>query len=121
DSFSAMGSNSFNIRNRGLNVQIGGSGTRPKQFPQITYYEAKKFKEEFDYPAVVSLSTYASFGGTVNYKSEQTNPNINVLGADENYLQTAGYNLAQGRNFSVREVEYGSNVVIIGSEIVNRL
>src|SRR5690606_41247547 len=33
DSFSAMGSNSFNIRNRGLNVQIGGSGTRSKQFP----------------------------------------------------------------------------------------
>src|SRR5690606_34688258 len=91
------------------------------QFPQITYYEAKTFKDGFNYPAVVSLSTYASFGGTVKYKSEQTNPNINVLGADENYLQTAGYNLSTGRNFSLREVEYGSNVVIVGSEIVKRL
>lgn len=121
DSFSAMGSNSFNIRNRGLNVQIGGSGTRPRSFRQITYYEAKDFKERFDFPAVVSLSTNASFGATVTYKSEQTNPNINVLGADENYLETAGYKLSLGRNFSQREIEYGSNVVIVGSEIVRRL
>lgn len=121
DSFSAMGSNSFNIRNRGLNVQIGGGGTRPKTFRQITYYEAKDFKDRFDFPAAVSLSTPASFGATVTYKSEQTNPNINVLGADENYLETAGYKLSLGRNFSQREIEYGSNVVIVGSEIVRRL
>ncbi|MGK6350571.1 ABC transporter permease [Parapedobacter sp. DT-150] len=121
DSFSAMGSNSFNIRNRGLNVQIGGGGTRPKQFPPITYHQAKAFKDRFDYPAIVSASTFASFGGTATYKSEQTNPNINVLGADENYLQTAGYQLSLGRNFSQREVEFGSNVVIVGSEIIERL
>jgi len=121
DSFSAMGSNSFNIRNRGLNVQIGGSGTRPKQFPPINYYQAKAFKEGFTYPAVVSISTYASFGATATYKSEQTNPNINVLGADENYLETAGYKLSIGRNFSQREIAYGSGVVIVGSEIIRRL
>src|SRR5690606_9312896 len=121
DSFSAMGSNSFNIRNRGLNVQIGGSGTRPKSFRQISYYEATAFKDRFDFPALVSLSTTASFGATVTYKSEQTNPNINVLGADENYLETAGYKLSLGRNFSQREIELGSDVVIVGSEIVRRL
>ena len=121
DSFSAMGSNSFNIRNRGINVQIGGGGTRPRQFPQITYYQAKAFKDGFDYPAVVSLSTYASTGARAKYKSEETNPNINVLGADENYLATAGYKLSAGRNFSQREIEHGSNVVIVGAEVIRRL
>jgi len=121
DSFSAMGSNSFNIRNRGINVRIGGSGTRPKDFPAISFYEARAFKEQFEYPAVVSLNTYASYGATATYRSERTNPNINVLGADEHYLETAGYKLSQGRNFSKREVEYGNNVVIVGSEIVKRL
>ena len=105
DSFSAMGSNSFNIRNRGINVQIGGGGTRPRQFAQISYYQAKAFKDQFDYPALVSLSTYASSGATAQYNSEQTNPNINVLGAEENYLETAGYQLSLGRNSSQREVE----------------
>src|SRR5690606_38613861 len=45
ESFSAMGSNSFNIRNRGINVRIGGGGTRPKEFPVVTYYQAKDFKD----------------------------------------------------------------------------
>lgn len=119
--FSAMGSNSFNIRNRGLNVQIGGGGARPKQYPPITYYQAKAFKDRFEYPAIVSVSTQASFGATVKYKSEQTNPNINVIGGDEHYLETTGYNLSLGRNFSLREIELGSNVVIVGSEVVKRL
>jgi len=121
ESFSAMGSNSFNIRNRGINVRIGGGGTRPKEFPVVTYYQAKDFKDRFDYPATVSLSTYASTGAIAKYKSEETNPNINVLGADENYLETAGYKLSLGRNFSAREVEHGSNVVIVGSEVIKRL
>ncbi|HZH54315.1 MAG TPA: ABC transporter permease [Sphingobacteriaceae bacterium] len=121
DTFSAMGSNSFNIRNRGINVQIGGSGTRPKVFPKITYYQAKNFKDNFDFPAVVSVSANATSGAVAKYKSEQTNPNVNVLGSDENYLETAGYKLSAGRNFSQREIEYGSSVVIIGEEIKNRL
>src|SRR5690554_6638785 len=121
DTFSAMGSNSFNIRNRGINVQIGGSGTRPKVLPKITYYQAKNFKDNFDFPAVVSVSANATSGAVAKYKSEQTNPNVNVLGSDENYLETAGYKLSAGRNFSQREIEYGSSVVIIGEEIKNRL
>src|SRR5690606_2737845 len=121
DSFSAMGSNSFNIRNRGINIQIGGGGTRPKVFPRITYYQAKAFKEQYEFPAVVSVSANASSGAVAKYKSEQTNPNINVLGSDENYLETAGYKIAEGRNFSPREVELGNNVVIVGGEVVKRL
>jgi putative ABC transport system permease protein len=121
DSFSAMGSNSFNIRNRGINIQIGGSGTRPKRYQNITYHQAKRFKDDYTFPATVSLSTYASFGAIAKYQSEQTNPNINLLGGDENYLVTAGYKLSSGRNFSLREIEYGSAVVIIGEEIVTRL
>lgn len=121
DSFSAMGSNSFTIRNRGLNIRIGGGGTRPKAFRSITYREATTFKERFRYPAVVSVNAFASYGGTARYKSEKTNPNINILGADENYLQTAGYKLTEGRNFSPRELALGSSAVIIGSEIRKRL
>lgn len=117
DSFSAMGANSFNIRNRGINVQIGGGGTRPKVFKNISYREAQRFKEKFDYSAIVSLSAYASRGAIVKYESEQSNPNISILGADDNYLQTGGYKLDGGRNFTQRELETGANVVIIGSEI----
>lgn len=121
DSFSAMGANSFNIRNRGINVQIGGSGTRPKIFEKISYREALAFQRRFNYGAVVSVSAYASNYAVVKYGSEQSNPNMAILGADDQYLQTSGYKLESGRNFTQRELETGSNVVIIGSEIKSRL
>jgi putative ABC transport system permease protein len=121
ESFSAMGSNSFNIRNRGLDIRIGGQGQRPKVYPNITYNDAVAFREEFDFPALVSINVRVTGGATVKFESEKTNPNISVQGSDQNFLETGGYKLGQGRNFTDRELELGSSVVIIGSKIKSSL
>ena len=121
DAFSSMGANSFTIRNRGTGIRIGGSGQRPKRFEAISYQEAMNFKQSFNFPATVSVNAFASFAATAKYGNTKTNPNINVLGGDENYLLTGGYKLDGGRNFSQAEIEFASNVVIIGSEIKTRL
>ncbi len=119
--FSSMGANSFTIRNRGIGIRIGGGGQQPKRYPAITFDEAINFKNSFNFPAIVSVNTFASQNATVKYANEKTNPNIAVLGADDNYSSTGGYKIASGRNFSKGELEFGSNVVIIGSEIKTRL
>ena len=121
NTFSSMGSNSFTIRNRGIGIRIGGGGTRPKRFKSISYQEAVEFKNRFDFPAIVSVNTFASFAGTAKYGNEKTNPNISVLGADDNYLFTGGYKLAMGRNFSQGELDYGNSVTIIGDEVKKKL
>jgi putative ABC transport system permease protein len=121
NTFSSMGANSFTIRNRGIGIRIGGSGQRPKRYKPIDYRQATAFKSNFDFPATISVNVFASFGGTAKYGNEKTNPNISVLGADENYLMSAGYKIASGRNFSQSELEYGTSVVIIGDEIRTRL
>ncbi len=121
NTFSSMGANSFTIRNRGIGIRIGGSGQRPKRYKSIDYRQATAFKSNFDFPATISVNTFASFGGTAKYGNEKTNPNISVLGADENYLMSAGYKIASGRNFSQSDLEYGTSVVIIGYEIKTRL
>lgn len=121
DTFSSMGANSFTIRNRGIGIRIGGGGQRPKRYKAIDYRQATEFKSSFEFPAMISVNVFASFGGTVKYGNEKTNPNISVLGADENYLMSAGYKLAAGRNFSQSELQYGTSVVIIGDEIKTRL
>ena len=117
DAFSSMGANSFNIRNRGTGIRIGGSGKRPKPFKSIRYEDAIAFKKRLNTPATVAVSVYASGGSTVKYGTEKTNPNINIQGFDENGLASQGLELAQGRNFSPIEVENGNNVCIIGAEI----
>lgn len=121
ESFSAMGSSAFNIQNRGLNIRIGGQGERPKNYPNITYEDAVGFRDEFSFPSTVSVKVFVTGGSTVKYNSEKTNPNISVQGGDVNFLQTGGYKLALGRNFTPRELELGSNVVIIGTKIKSSL
>ncbi|HTN20152.1 MAG TPA: ABC transporter permease [Pelobium sp.] len=117
NTFASMGANSFTIRNRGTGIRIGGNGSRAKRWPVITYRQAMDFKGRFVLPAMVSVNTFASFAATVKYKNEKTNPNISVLGADAAYVFTGGYKIAEGRNFSNGEMEFGSSVVIIGDEI----
>ncbi|HLT87761.1 MAG TPA: ABC transporter permease [Sphingobacterium sp.] len=121
NSFSSMGSNSFNIRNRGVNVRIGDSGSQAKVFPSITYRDALAFKERFDYDAIVSLSANVTWGATAKYMAEKTNPNIGVIGVDDNYLQTSGYRLSDGRDFTTQDVENAHGVVIIGEEVKSKL
>ena len=55
------------------------------------------------------------------YKSKKTNPNIAVFARDENYVQSGGLDLAQGRNFNAVEVQHSANVVIIAAEVKKKL
>ncbi|MCU0370711.1 MAG: ABC transporter permease, partial [Bacteroidales bacterium] len=117
ENFTMMGANTFSIRNREMMVQMGGRSNDPRMYERITYDQALRFSEEFDFPAFVSVSTFATHTATIKYKSEKTNPNVQVQGADENYLVTAGLEIEKGRYFNENEVYYGAHVVVIGSEV----
>ena len=119
--FTSMGANTFKIRNKGSNIQIGRGGKRPKRYRPITYDEAMRFKEDFKFPALSSVSAIATWQATAKYKSNKTNPNIQVFGSDENYLSTAGYEIKTGRNFSSQEIQFGRHVVLIGKELAKAL
>jgi putative ABC transport system permease protein len=115
--FSSMGSNTFTIRNHGLGIRIGKDGKRPKRFEAITYNEAQQFKERLTFPATISVSTVATGIGVLKYQNIESNPNVMVVGSDDKYLITGGYQIEAGRNFSPAELESGSNVVILGNEM----
>ena len=119
--FSNLGANTFTIRNRELKVRIGRGGKKPKKFRDITYDEARLFKEQFSFNALIGISNIASQAATIVFGTEKTNPNIPVFGADENYLSTGGYDIELGRNVSNNEVYNGSNVVILGNENAYKL
>lgn len=119
--FASMGANTFTIRNREMTIRIGDNGKRAKPYKSITYIESLRFKREFDFPALASVSTFATGNATMKYLSKKTNPNMRVLGSDENYITTSGYELQSGRNFSPQEVQYGAPVAIIGKDIVDAL
>ena len=121
EAFSNMGANSFNIRNRGSGIRIGGPGEGPKPFKSIRYEDALAFKTRLVAPATVTISVLATSGATAKYTQQKTNPNIRIQGIDENGLKSQGLDLALGRNFSPAEADQGVNLCIIGDEISKSL
>jgi putative ABC transport system permease protein len=117
--FARMGSNTFSIRNHG--IRMHGPNEGANDYRQISYREAIEFKDRFLFPASVSVYTYGTGTATVKYESRKTNPNIAVIGVDENYLITSGFEVDYGRNFSTQELNKGSYVVMVGSDIVKKL
>ncbi len=115
--FTSMGANTFTIRNSDIGIRIGRRGKKAKKYESITFKEALRFKNEFDLPCLASVSAMASMGARLKYDQQKTNPNIQVFGSDENYLQTSGYELEKGRNFNETEINSGNNLVIIGKDI----
>lgn len=115
--FSMMGANTFAITSRGMTIVMGDTETRTKNYAYISYREAMEFKERFREPAYVSVSVVASGMATVSYRTEETNPIIQLTGIDENYLRVGGYEVERGRGFSPEEIESTRNVAIIGADV----
>lgn len=121
ENFSMMGSNTFNLRNREMVVHMGGSTQQARSYKAISYREALRFKDLYHFPASTSVYTHGTGIATLKYKNEKTNPNIQVMGIDENYIFNAGYEIERGRNLSAHEVQNGSHVAVVGSSIVESL
>ena len=121
DEFLVMGANTFTIESRGMNIQIGGKRYRSKNYSFISYRQAERFKEEYNFPSEVSIWVRATGNSTVKHGTEKTNPNIPVNGIDENYLSTSGLDISRGRDFSENEIRSNRNYAIIGSELADKL
>ncbi|MCK5731336.1 MAG: ABC transporter permease [Draconibacterium sp.] len=119
--FTFMGANTFSISSKGMRVQVGNRRYRTKNHSYISYYQAKEFKELFDFPATTAISVHATGTATLKYGGEKTNPNISVRGIDEDYLFTAGYEIGKGRSFNEQDIISGRSMVLIGSELAKRL
>lgn len=135
NSFSTMGANAFSIRYKDRNINFGGgrpkttfqrsAGLRQKNSNNglpISYDEASDFKKRYDFPgAKVGIAIRGAASIVVNTPRRKTNPDVNVFGGDENYLELNGYNVAYGRNFTETEVEAGRSVCILGNGVASKL
>jgi len=136
ENFSFMGANAFSIRYKEMNTRMGG-GNSDEAFAKIKkgqkekksnldkpikIEEAAYFKEKFGFGrAQVSVSRRAGGNNEINYKEKKTNPQVTLWGADENYIEVSGFQLAAGRNLNTVDLETGRNVCIIGSNVAAKL
>lgn len=116
--FSQMGANTFTIRDRSMFVF--GSIEQRRASP-ITFRQAIDFKNRFQHNSIISVYVDGGHMNIVRHKQNETNPNIAMVGCDDNYFLTTGYNIDQGRVFSAMEIEAGANVAIIGGGLADQI
>jgi putative ABC transport system permease protein len=134
ESFSNMGANGFTVRYKERNIRFGGSGNTLKLSKKgerkekasnldkiITQDEAETFQENFDFPAVASLSISAGNDFTVSAGNRKTNPTVYFFGGDENYIELNSFDLLAGRGLTRQEVQDASHSVVLGYDVANLL
>lgn len=120
--FASMGANTFNIRQYDSDIQATRGSEREKINPIINYNQARAFINEYDFPGTqTSISFRATSNAEVKYGSEKTDPEIQVYGANEHYLENTASLLDYGRNFTVFDIQNNSKVCIIGSDFLKGL
>lgn len=119
--FAMMGANTFQITSRGMTIVMGPNETRTRNHPYISYREAMEFRERFQEPANVGISVVASGMATVSYRSEETNPVVQLSGIDEHYLDVSGYEIERGRAFTPEEISSTRNLAIIGADVAKAI
>jgi putative ABC transport system permease protein len=120
ESLSSLGANTFDIRSK-FNRGNNRDGLKEKNYSPLLLAEAQKFIDEYSYPATISLSARLTNFAEIKHGSEKTNPNVNVMGVNEDYMPIKGLNIGSGRNFSRFEIQYGSKVAVIGFQLAKTL
>ena len=119
---SFLGSNFFQFAKYPV---LGGGGpqaaARYANRHNVTYEEATVYKHLMaDTGAAISLKVFDD-GKRVSYGKLRTNPNIQIVGTNENFLASNGYTIAGGRNFNESDVDLARSFVLIGADIQKRI
>lgn len=120
--FSSMGANTFNFERYEFTAQRQSSRERQKVNPVISYRNVKDFEDNYSFPfTTVAASFFGTTSAEVKYENEKTDPEVAVLGANENFIENSGLELEDGRGLNVFDIENSNAVCVIGSDLQKAL
>jgi len=118
--FASMGANTFSIQRYEFDVQSQSEQTKIN--PIISYNDVRGFMSTYDFPNTkTALSFRATGRAEVKYGSEKTDPEVQVYGVNEHYLDNTGSKVEIGRNFTFFDIQNNSKVCVIGSDFLKQL
>lgn len=120
ESLASLGVNTFDIRSR-TNRGSNRGGVVEKKYPPLKMNEAFRFIDQYKPASTISLSAGITQIAEVKHLSKKTNPNVFVDGVNDEYLAIKGLEVDKGRGFSKMEIQYGSQVAVIGYKIYTTL
>jgi len=115
----AMGENSFMIK-RMPSIQMGNSWHKYMRRKPITYSQYLEFKRQMALAEYVSAESYST-SHTIKTGNLSTDPDVLLVGADENYFINNNVEIAEGRAFTEEDLTLNRNVAIIGNDVVVKI
>ncbi|HXJ98724.1 MAG TPA: ABC transporter permease [Gelidibacter sp.] len=120
--FSSMGANTFNIQRYEFNTQRESGKEVQKINPIIGYRDVKDFETQYNFPFTqVSVSFIGTQSAEVKFENKKSDPEVMVLGVNENYIQNSGLEVSEGREFNFFDIENSSSLCVIGSDLAKAL
>ena len=115
--FASMGANTFSISQYDFSSEINQNDSEQRVNPIISYPEAKAFQDKYNFPfTTTSLSFTAGSAIEVKYQDKKTDPEITVVGIDDNFCPNKGLEVVKGRNVNSFDVSNNNYVCILGSD-----
>jgi putative ABC transport system permease protein len=115
--FASMGANTFSISQYDLSSEINQNDVDVRVNPIINYPQATEFQEKYAFPfTTTSLSFTAASGIEVKNRDKKTDPEINIVGVDENFCPNKGLEVVKGRNFNSFDITNNNYVCVLGSD-----
>lgn len=117
NNFASMGANTFSISQYDYSSEINQNDSEQRVNPIISYPQAKAFQDKYNFPFTnTSLSFTAGSAIEVKYQDKKTDPEISVVGIDENFCPNKGLEVVKGRNMNSFDVANNNYVCILGSD-----
>jgi len=119
DTIQFLGASTFTIT-RFPSVNFGPLDPSIRNRPPITYEQVERLERSLSLPATISPVEDFRLG-RVTYRGEQTDPNIILLGTDEDFLDNFSWELSEGRFITEMDVLYGRPVAVLGNDVTEEL
>ena len=111
-----LGENSILIM-RVPDIIFGHNWRKYAKRPDVTPDIARQLKERMTTTNLISVSNTAP-GYTVKHMQESTNPDVMLIGIDDMYHIVNAITVTDGRAFTEHDMIVGSNIAIIGTDLL---
>ena len=120
--FASMGANTFNIQRYEFSFNSNRGGEKRKVNPIISYNNVREFIDLYQFPTAQTAVSFVGTGSAeVKFENVKTDPEVQVYGANENFLENSGIKIEDGRNFTKFDVENNTKVCVIGSDFLKSI
>ena len=111
-----LGENSILLM-RVPDINFGNNWRKYAKRPDLTPDLAERFRAAMTSTNLISVANTAG-GQTVKAGDESSNPDVEMLGVDEMYHIVNAVNISDGRAFTSQDMTAGTQVVIIGTDLL---